>query len=255
MHTQLDARVGTARHAEMLDAVAQLLGVDDVLASDVRDALGIYMVELQRDTEGDGGQDGELMGGVDAFHVEGGVGLGIAEFLRLFEHVGEVATLVAHLGENEVAGAVDDAGQPFDAVARQALADRLDDGDAAGHGGLEGHHHAFELGLGEDFVAVMGDQRLVGGDHVLAVGDGLAHQVAGQIGAADQLDDDLHLGVVDDLHGVGGQPDTGGLANALTVQVTRRRVSDLDAAPCPARDFLRIAAQHVDGAAADRTQT
>ena len=53
--------------------------------------------------------------------------------------------------------------------AGEALAQRLDDRDAAGDRGLEGHHHALLLRGGEDLVAVRGEQRLVGGDHVLAV--------------------------------------------------------------------------------------
>jgi hypothetical protein len=135
--------------------------------------------------------------GVHAFDVEGRVGLGVAQALRLFQHHVEVQPLVAHLGQDEVGGAVDDAGDPLDAVGRQALAQRLDDRDAAGHGGLEGHHHA--LGVrGEDLGAMHGQQRLVGGDHVLAGGNGFHHQRAGDAVAADQLDDDVDVGVGDD---------------------------------------------------------
>ena len=107
----------------------------------------------------------------------------------------EGQALVAHLGEDEVGGAVDDAGDPLDAVGGEALAQRLDDRDAAGHRRLEGDHHALLLRGGEDLVAVHGEQRLVGGDHVLAVGDGLQHQFLGDAVAADQLDDDVDLRV------------------------------------------------------------
>jgi hypothetical protein len=48
---------------------------------------------------------------------------------------------------------------------------------------------------GEDLVAMHGQQRLVGRDHVLAVGDGLQHQFLGDAVAADQLDDDVDLGI------------------------------------------------------------
>ena len=82
------------------------------------------------------------MCGVDAFDVEGRIGLRVAQALRVFQHLIEPGTLFAHLGQDEVAGAVDDAGDPLDAVGGQAFAQRLDDRDAAGHGGLEGHHHA-----------------------------------------------------------------------------------------------------------------
>ncbi len=50
----------------------------------------------------------------------------------------------------------------------QALADRLDDGDAAGHRRLEVERHAIFLGERGEARAVMSEQRLVGGDDVLA---------------------------------------------------------------------------------------
>jgi hypothetical protein len=145
------------------------------------------------------------VGGVDAFDVEGRVGFGIAQRLRFLQHLGEGQALVAHLGKDEVGGAVDDAGQPLDAVGREAFAQRLDDGDAAGNGGFEGDHHALLLRGGEDLIAMHGQQRLVGGDHVLAVFDGLEHQLLGHAVAADQFDDDVDLGVGDDGEGVVGQ--------------------------------------------------
>jgi hypothetical protein len=131
-----------ARDAQQLDAVAQLLGVLDVGGGQLGDAFDVGLVELHRDAEGDGAHQRGLVRGVHAFDVEGRVGLGIAQALRLLQHHVEVQALVAHLGQDEVGGAVDDAGDPLDAVGRQALAQRLDDGDAAGHRGLEGHHHA-----------------------------------------------------------------------------------------------------------------
>jgi hypothetical protein len=48
---------------------------------------------------------------------------------------------------------------------------------------------------GEDFGAMHGEQRLVGGHHMLAVGDGL-HDHFGHAVAADQLDDDVDFGSV-----------------------------------------------------------
>jgi hypothetical protein len=83
-------------------------------------------------------------------------------------------------------------------LAVRPFAQRLDDGDATGHGGFEGHHHALVARRGEDLAAVHGQQRLVGGDHVLAGGNGLQHQRLGDAVAADQLDDDVDVGVGDD---------------------------------------------------------
>ena len=132
MHAQLDAVRRAPRDAEQLDPVAELLGVADVLARELRDALGVDLVELHRHAEGDRRHDRELVRGVDAFDVERRVGLGVAARLRLGEHVVERRARRAHLGQDEVGRAVDDAGDPFDAVRGEALAQRLDDRDAAG---------------------------------------------------------------------------------------------------------------------------
>ena len=48
MHAQLDALAGRTRQPQMLDAVAELLGVGNILArADARDALGVDLLELQ----------------------------------------------------------------------------------------------------------------------------------------------------------------------------------------------------------------
>ena len=102
-----------------------------------------------------------------------GIGLGVAQCLRLLERHGEVQPLVAHFAQDEVGGAVDDAGNPLDAVGGQAFAQRLDDRNAAGHGGLKRHHHAFGRCRRKNLGAMHGQQGLVGRDHMFARGDGL----------------------------------------------------------------------------------
>ena len=54
------------------------------------------------------------------------VGFGVTEALRVLQGDVEIEPLVAHLGQDEVGGAVDDPGDPLDAVGREALAKRLD---------------------------------------------------------------------------------------------------------------------------------
>src|SRR5690606_25597885 len=159
-------------------------------SSDLVDA-----IELQGHAEGDGGEDAQLVRRVDAFDVEGRVRFRVAEFLGLGEHFTEVAPLLGHFGQDEVAGAVDDAGQPFHAVGREAFAQGLDDRDTARHGRLEGDANLLRFGGGEDFIAVFGDQRLVGGDYVLALFNGHKHEILGHGGAADQFHQYVDLGI------------------------------------------------------------
>jgi len=59
------------------------------------------------------------------------------------------------------------------------------------------------LRFSEKLVAVNGDQGLVGGDDVLAVGECAQHQFAGQIDATDHLADDVDFRVINHVTGVG----------------------------------------------------
>ena len=251
VHPQLDALGRALGDAQELDAIAQLLGVADVLRAQLGDAFDIGLVELHRDAEGDRRHDGGLVRGVHPFDVEGGVGLGIAQALRLLEHHVEVQPLVAHLGQDEIGGAIDDAGDPLDAVGGEAFAQRLDDGDAAGHCRLECHHHAPAMRRGEDFRAMHGQQGLVGRDHMLARLDGLHDQGLGHAIAADQLDDDVDLGVGDDrtriAHDLRRVADRG--LRPRRVQVGHHR--DLDAAAGAALDLFLVALQDVEDTVTD----
>src|SRR5690606_18519473 len=113
--------------------------------------------------------------------------------------------------ENEVAGAIDDAGDPVDAVGRQAFTDRLDHRNAAGNRCFERHDHAFLASPGENFVAVNGDQRLVRGYHVFSVFDRFEYQLAGNGVAAHQLYDDIDLRVRGHIEDIVGNRNTGRL--------------------------------------------
>ena len=217
-------------------------------------AFGVPMQFDKAYTEGDRAHDGRLVRRVDSLDVEGGIGLGIAQALRFGEHHVEGQPLVAHLREDVVAGAVDDPGDPLDAVGRQALADRLDDGNAARHRRLEGDHHAPGVRAREDLGAVLREQRLVGGDDVLAVVDGLQHQLARVRLAADQLHDDVDVRARHDLARARHEFDAVQGDAALLLQVARPGHLDHDVAPGAARDLLAVAPQHLDGAAADSPQ-
>ena len=92
-----------------------------------------------------------------------------------------------------------------DPVGGQAFLDRADQRDAARHRGLESQHDAVPARLLEQLGAVVGEERLVGGDHVLAGGERLEDERARRLEAADQLDHDLDLRVVEHPVGVADQ--------------------------------------------------
>ena len=135
------------------------------------------------------------MGGVEAADVEGRVGLGIAQLLRVLEALGEArCPRFAHAGEDVVAGAVHDAVDAGDAGRAEALAQRLDDRNAAGDGGLEAELGAVLLGQPRQRHAVPGEQRLVGGDHRAAdLERGADRGKRRAVLAADQLDEEVDV--------------------------------------------------------------
>ena len=164
MHALLDAVVGARRDAEQFDAEAEFVGGGEVGERDRLDAFDADRIGIEPHAEGQRRQDRKLVRGVEAADVEGRVGLGVAESLRLLEARLERQPLGLHLRQDVVAGAVEDAADARDAVAGERLAQRLDDGDAAADRGLEGERRAAALGEFGKFLAMRGEHRLVGGD-------------------------------------------------------------------------------------------
>ena len=160
---------------------------------------------MHRRLKGQGGENRELVGGVDAVHVVGGVRLGVAQALGILQGIVERAAFRGHAGEDVVGGAVEDGLQADDAVGHQILPEGADERDAAAHAGLEGDVHAVLGGQGQQLRAVLGHDLLVGGDDVLAVLQGAAQVVHGRVLAAHGLEDHGDAGVVQDLPGVGGE--------------------------------------------------
>ncbi len=249
MHTQFDAAVVVPGDAQVLDPVTQFAGIAHVFRQDAGDALDVDRIEAQRHAEGERGQDHQLVGGINALHVEGRIGLGVTQQLCLDQDIGEVAALVAHLAENEIAGAVDDAGQPADPVCGKAFAQRLDDGNAAGHRGLVGQGDAACAGDGEQLVPTAGDQRLVGGDHLFTVGDGGEYQLAGGLDAADQLHQHVDRGIAGNFEDVVGEGDRAEIG--LGPRAAGTDLHDLDLAATALGQHAGVAPQHLERAAAD----
>ena len=136
------------------------------------------------------------MGGVAAADIERGIGLGIAQSLRLLQDLGEVAFRLFHVGEDVVAGAVQDSAHRQDAMRDQAFAQRFHDRNTAGGGGLEFQRKPALLRHRGKPRAVMREQRLVRGHDVLAGGERSLDQCPRDaFFAADQFDNDVRIGL------------------------------------------------------------
>ena len=255
VNAQFDAFVGFARDAQKFDAVAEFFGIFDVAAVEPADAFEIAGLEIDRRTERQRAHDGDFMPRVVAFDIEGRVGFGIAQSLRFFQYVGKRAAFFAHFAQDEIAGAVDDAGDAADAVGRQAFAQGFDDRDAARHRRFKLHHHIFFFRQRENFAAIFGQQFFIGGNDVFAVAYGFQHQLFGRFRAAEHFGYDVHFRVAHDFERVGGNQGFGRTGGAGFGFVARGHHKHVHRAPQPAADFRRVCAQHFRRAPAHGTQT
>ena len=140
------------------------------------------------------------MRGVVALDVEGRVGLGIAQPLRVLEAGVERQPLRLHAGQDVVAGAVEDAEHARHRIAGHRLAHGLDDRDAAGDRRLVVEEHALLLGDLGKRDAMPGEQRLVGGDDMAAgLERGLDRRARRALLAADQLDEHVDVAALGKL--------------------------------------------------------
>jgi hypothetical protein len=160
-----------------------------------------------------------------------------------------------HDSQDVVAGAVEDAGDAGDAIAGQALAQRLDDGDAAGDGRLEGERRAGCLCESSKLGTMHGEQGLVGCDHRLpGCQRGLHQRSSGPFGAADHFHHDIDSGIGRQGHGIIEPAQAGERHAAIARAVARGDRSDSDRAAGAGRDEVRILAQQRQNTGAYRAE-
>ncbi len=201
------------RDRQQLDRVAELGRVGNVHRRDAGDAFDVHVLEVHRRPEGEVHQDRQLVGGVDALYVERRIGFRVARRLRFLQDFVERATGFGHLGQDVVRRAVDDPVEGQQPVGRQAFGQGAQDGNPAADTRFKADVHTGPGRRFKELFPVDRQQRLVGGDDVLALGHRLEQEPLGRIVAPDQLDDDVDRGLVDDLAGVRGE-DPGGQRDA-----------------------------------------
>ena len=133
----------------------------------------------------------------------------------------------------------------------KSFAQRLDDRNAACDRRLECEHHAVRACGVEQLVTVPREQRLIGGDDVLAARDRIERKRVRGLVTAHQLDNDVDVRVTNHVVEVRRDRHFGADDRAGLVDVAHRDGRDLDAAPGPPRNFVLIALQDFVRTAAD----
>ena len=219
------------------------------------DALDRHRRGVDLRAEGERGEDGELVGGVEAADVEGRIGLGVAEPLRVGEADVERQGLRLHPRQNVVAGAVENARDAADRVARQALAQRLDHRNAAPDRRLVKQRRVMRLRQFGELEPVLGEHRLVGGDdRQPAPKRGLDRLEGHSVRPADQFDEHVDVGFAGELRRVAleARPAELGLpvaAAARAIALKRERP------PRPLGDRVALPPQKPRQAAPDYAET
>ena len=207
-----------------------MTGVVDVPTLQGADACRWHGLTINRPPEGQGRQDRNLVGSIEAVHISCRIGFGVAEPLGVGQHVVVGRALVRHAREDVVGGAVDDSADPVDAVAPEGLLQRFDDRNATTHGGFDQHVHPSRLGGSGNLTAVTGDHGLVGGDDGLARCDRLQDQAAGRFDAADHFHDDIDAGIGHHRRGIGGQHGRRQVHGSWSLQITHRHANEIEIA-------------------------
>ncbi len=119
-------------------------------------------------TKGNTGDNRRLSTGVIPLDISGRVTLGETEGLSFSESFSVVGAFGRHLRKNEVGGAVQDAHHPLNRFTAQALAQRTDQRDTAGHRGLKQQVNTVGVGKLKEFNANVREKFFVSRDDRLA---------------------------------------------------------------------------------------
>ena len=182
------ARGGLLGAGDLADSRVEFGGVGKIDGGDSGDGASFDLFGVNVDAHGQTHEDGELGARVITGDILGGIGLGIASVLGVGKNGGVVCAGL-HGGEDEVAGAVQDALDAGDAVAGEAVLDAGNNRNATGDGGTEEQMAAVVAGKGFQFRAVEGDEFFVGSDDAPACGECATDPAGGRFQAADQFDE------------------------------------------------------------------
>ena len=219
------------------------------------DAFDMNEVLGNPEAVGEGGEDDGLVGGIPTGNVEGRIGFGEAFVLGFLEGILVAEAGLGHAGEDVVAGAVDDAVDGDDVIADEAFLEDLNDGDAPGDSGFEVDGHAAFLGEGEEFLAAFGEQGFVAGDDDFFGAESGADEFVSLGGATDEFNDDLDVGIGDEVAPVGGEEVGGDVDVAGAGEIADSDFFDLDISPGALGDEGAVAVEVFVDSSSDVAET
>ena len=198
---------GTAvflRSGNELVGQALVLRLGDVARGDGRDTDTGDVLFLDVHAEGKVGGEDDLAARVQTLDICGGVGLGVAELLRLAERGRVIRAGIRHGGKHVIRCAVQNALDSLDLIKLRRAGERGEPGDAAARGGSAAQRHAFFFCKGGELFKVGAHELLVRGDDVLARTHGRAEVAVRRLDAAHDFHHNINRGITHDLVVIGG---------------------------------------------------
>ena len=205
MHPYIELPVVHFRQRQQLDAIPQLTGIGNIEPGEAGNPLGVDVLIGYPGAKSQRGEQGQLLRRINTLDVKRRIGFGVTQFLRCFEDVSEVEALIAHVAEDVIRRAVDDARNREELIRHQAFFDAANDRNAAPHAGFKTNITLQGAGGMKDLLPMLRQQGFIGGHHMLPLVQGGQEVRACRFVAADQLDHDSNVRVADDLKGVLGQ--------------------------------------------------
>ncbi len=144
-------------------------------------------------TKGNAGENCDLVARIQAIEVQAWISFGIAGLLRLSQRLRELDSVLLHLREDVIAGAVHDAVDGLNLVRGQRLGNGADHWDAARDTCFNANGQVLLLCQREQLLAMQRDQCLVGRNHCFAVLQARADYVIGNIGATHRFYYDIDI--------------------------------------------------------------
>ena len=105
-HKGADPAAAYAAGTEQLHRGPHFLRIFEVHVRDLRDPFRVDILEIHLPARGHSGENGDLAAGVVSLHVRLRVALRVAQVLGLLQRALKGSSLLIHLGQDEIGGAV-----------------------------------------------------------------------------------------------------------------------------------------------------
>ena len=108
------------------------------------------------------------MSGIDSLNIKRRICLGITKFLRLGQYICKIAAFIAHLSQDEIAGAINNSGKPADLVGGQPLTQCLDDRNSTSNRRFKRDRYTPRLRPFKEQISMLGNQRFISSHNMFA---------------------------------------------------------------------------------------